>query len=444
MDTIGRSTAGTKQARGRDRGVDRGIPYNALPSQERFHRSEARFKAFCGPVGTGKSQALCQEALKLAFLNAGRLGLIGAPTFPMLRDATQRQFFEICDRAGLRYDWNRSENKVRLAIGRAEILFRSLENFERLRGPNLAWFGIDELTYTEPDAWLRLEARLRDPRAKHLCGFGVFTPKGFDWVYQKFASRKTEGYDLIQAAPRENCYVLNSVPDFYERLQRSYDPLFYEQEVLGKFLNIRQGRAYYAFSREESIREGQYDPARPLHWAWDFNLTPMCSVISQRFEDEVQVLDEIVLRTSSTPEVCREFMARWGSHKGKLFIYGDASGAAGNTASGRSDYQVIREFFRNAETMEIHYRVPAANPPVRERINTVNGRLLNARGERQLFIDPQCQELILDLEQVTYKAGSTQIDKESDPARTHASDALGYYLMQEFREPVGEKDRPLL
>ena len=40
-----------------------------------------------------------------------------------------------------------------------------MEEFDRLRGTNLAWFGLDELTYTHEGAWLRLEGRLRDPEA---------------------------------------------------------------------------------------------------------------------------------------------------------------------------------------------------------------------------------------------------------------------------------------
>jgi hypothetical protein len=47
----------------------------------RFHESNARFKGFSGPIGSGKSQALCQEAIKLSYLNPGRTGLVGAPTY---------------------------------------------------------------------------------------------------------------------------------------------------------------------------------------------------------------------------------------------------------------------------------------------------------------------------------------------------------------------------
>ena len=71
------------------------IEYAPLPSQARFHRSRARFKGFSGSIGSGKSQALCQEAIRLSYLNPGRTGLIGAPTYPMLRDATLAALSEI-------------------------------------------------------------------------------------------------------------------------------------------------------------------------------------------------------------------------------------------------------------------------------------------------------------------------------------------------------------
>ena len=80
-----------------DKSSDRDISYDPLPSQKKFHALENRFKGFSGPIGSGKSQALCQEAIRLSYMNPGRLGLMGAPTYPMLRDATQAALFEILD-----------------------------------------------------------------------------------------------------------------------------------------------------------------------------------------------------------------------------------------------------------------------------------------------------------------------------------------------------------
>lgn len=418
-----------------------GIRYEPLPSQQRFHLSRARFKALCGPVGTGKSRALCQEAIRLCYENKGCTGLIGAPTLRMLRDAALEQFLDICRRAELPFTWNASDAVLELEEPGASVLFRSLDNWERLRGPNLAWFGVDELTYTEQEAWLRLEARLRDPRAARLSGFGVFTPKGFDWVYEKFRASAAEGYELVEAAPFENKYLLAAVPDYYERLRRSYDSRFYEQEVLARFLNVRQGRVYHEFRRNAHVLKLEYDPALPLRWACDFNVDAMSSLVCQQAGNEVLVLDEIVLRSSSTIEACREFAERWQHHRGEVVLYGDATGSHAHSTTGKSDYYYIRQFFQQRPGVNLRLCVPRANPPVRDRVNTLNARLRNAAGEQSVFIDPACRELIRDLEQVTYKPGSAQIDKESDAARTHTSDALGYYLWYEFRpaEGIGEK-----
>src|SRR5205814_7246453 len=88
----------------------REITYEPLPSQMDFHRSDAAFKGFSGPVGSGKSQALCQEALRLAYINVGRWGLIGAPTYPMLKDVTQPAFFEILEANSIPYEFNKGDN----------------------------------------------------------------------------------------------------------------------------------------------------------------------------------------------------------------------------------------------------------------------------------------------------------------------------------------------
>ena len=252
-------------------------------------------------------------------------------------------------------------------------------------------------------------------------------------MYRKFVSHPVEGYEAIQAKPFENRFLLEQVPDFYERLRGSYDENFYRQEVLGDYLNVRGGLVYHAFDRERNVRRMKVDPARPVVWALDFNVDPMCSVVAQvERNGEVSVLDEIVLRRATTEQACEEFEKRFGLPLAGVVVYGDASGASMHT-TGYSDYQVIRNYFRS-RMAKVAYRVPKANPPVRDRVSLVNARLCNARGEAQLFVDPKCKELIDDFEQVSYQEESTQIDKDKDRRRTHMSDALGYLIWQEGQQ----------
>ncbi|MEO8596686.1 MAG: terminase family protein [Candidatus Solibacter sp.] len=423
----------------------RAIAYDPLPSQKLFHSLDNRFKGFSGPIGSGKSQALCHEAIRLTYQNPGRLGLLGAPTYPMLRDATQAALVEILGTNSIPYEHNKAENTFVMLDTGSRILFRPVEEFERLRGTNLAWFGLDELTYSQEESWLRLEGRLRDPKATRLCGFGVWTPKGFDWVYRKFISDPVKGYAAVQAQPFENRHLLSKINDFYDRLKESYDEKFYQQEVMGSYLSMDGGRVYSSFERAVQLREMTANPAEALWWTLDFNVDPMSSLIAQQVNGELHVLSEIVIRRGTTRQACEEFLKRHGEHKARVFICGDASGYQQQT-SGASDYDMIQDHLAAYSNLAVEYRAAKSNPSVRERINMVNRKLKSAAGRVELYVDPRCKELIKDLEEVCFKEDTMQIDKERDRMRTHLSDALGYLVWQDVRKQakIGERNIPIL
>lgn len=350
----------------------------------------------------------------------------------MLRDATQAALLEVLEKNAIPYEWNRAENYLVLRETRSRILFRAVEEFERLRGSNLAWFGLDELTYTSEEAWLRLEGRLRDPKAARLCGFAVWTPKGYDWVHRRFLAARVEGYETIVAQPFENRFLLDKTPDYYERLRKSYDERFFQQEVLGQYVDLHAGRVYFGFDRARNLAQAEIDPARPLLWALDFNVDPMSSVIAQVTEGRVTALDEIVLHRASTYQACEEFEARIPAHQRGVLVYADASGGRMQT-SGTSDLLILKEFFHGDRYGMVQFRVPPTNPAIRERVMLMNVKLAGAGGEAPLRVDPRCKELVKDFEQVIYKENSQVIDKERDSQRTHLSDALGYLVWQECR-----------
>lgn len=425
--------------------------YQALPAQRDFHRDlTSRFKGYSGPIGSGKSFALVYEALFLSRMNPGLLGLVAAPTYRMLQDSTQRTFFEVLATENIDYTFRKQENRLRLTATGSDIIFRTLENPERLRGANLAWFALDELTYATEDAWTRILGRLRHPQARRLCGCAVWTPKGYDWVQRRFVEQRNPEYRLIRATPKENTHL---PPDFYDQLREAYADRFYRQEVLGEYLDIFGGNAYYAFA-EENLSEVQYTSGLGLCWALDFNVDPMCSLICQIEEIKprswhpgnsslktLRVLDEIVLSDSNTEAAVEEFIQRTAMFTRfqspiPVTIYGDASGNSRSTKSSRTDYQVIQEIFRHDGRYRIALRQNKANPLVRDRVNTMNNMLKSASGSRNVLIHPKCKELIQDLRQVRWRRDSAgnptgDLDK-SDPQRTHVSDALSYLVAQEW------------
>ena len=254
-----------------------------------------------------------------------------------------------------------------------------------------------------------------------------------------------EGYEAVQAQPYENRFLLDQVPDFYDRLKASYDENFFRQEVLGDYLNARGGLVYSSFRRDRNVQEVEATHALPIWWALDFNVDPLCSLVVQKRGDEVRVLDEIFLRRASTEQACEEFERKFGRPLGGVTVYGDANGTSTHTASLDTDYEVIRKFF-TARGVNVTFNIPKTNPSVRSRVGLMNSKLCNVSEYVSLVVSPRCQELIDDFEQVSYQEESTQIDKNKDRRRTHASDSLGYLVWHECQEQrtVGERGQRLI
>ncbi len=423
--------------------ADGAAGYAPLPSQRKFHDNIAKFKGFSGPVGSGKSAALCYEAILQAERSPGCTGLIAAPTYSMIRDTTEPMLLALLEELNVDYEHKKTEAKIVFSSNGSIILLRSLDNPERLRGTNLAWFGLDELSYTKEESWLRLLARLRAPEAVELCAFGVWTPKGVDWVHRRFIEEAKTGYKCVQAEPFENRFVLDNAPDYYESLKETYDPKFYRQEVLGEYLDVFADQVYYCFNRVVHIAPQRYDPTATLMWSLDFNVTPMSSLLVQETDGRLRVIGEIVMERASTEQACTEFLNRYGTHRGPIEVFGDASGNKQQTAGG-SDYSILAKRLTQAGFGAFKKRVPPANPPVLRRVAQVNAVLTNAEGLVRLEIDPACHELVKDLEQLTFKPDTSVIDKERDPKRSHLSDALGYLICMLYDPSrFGEMGRPL-
>jgi hypothetical protein len=58
----------------------------------------------------------------------------------------------------------------------------------------------------------------------------------------------------------------------------------------------------------------------------------------------------------------------------------------------------------------------------------VNAGFLNAAGERRVTINPRCKHLINDLQIMSYKEKTSELEKYDGTDIGHASDGLGYVI----------------
>jgi hypothetical protein len=79
--------------------------------QAEFLQCTAPFAAMKAGIGSGKSFVLCLDTFLRCQRRPG-LYLIGAPTYPLLRDATIRSFFNVTERIGVRCQFNKTEHQA--------------------------------------------------------------------------------------------------------------------------------------------------------------------------------------------------------------------------------------------------------------------------------------------------------------------------------------------
>jgi hypothetical protein len=159
----------------------------------------------------------------------------------------------------------------------------------------------------------------------------------------------------------------------------------------------------------------------------------MAWVIGQHHRDLAWDFDEISLDGgATTAAACKVFLERYpGSPTRELIVYGDASGLSRSTKSTKSDYQIIREIL-GPKWPRLRISLPRANPPVTDRVNSVNAMLRSAIGEVRYQLHPRCARLANDYARVSTKPGTRDLDKGKDKNLTHFSDAAGYRLHRLF------------
>ena len=201
------------------------IEIEATGPQYQFLRSPARYRAFVAGVGSGKTYAGVLASL-VACQRAER-GAIVAPTYPMLKDVVLPTFREIAE-DGID-TLNKADLYAEMGNG-SKVLFRSADKPERLRGTNLGWAWVDEAALVGEDTWDILLGRLRlDPGRAWL----TTTPKGHNWVYDRFIDNPDDEHQTVRASTRDNPHL----PDSYvESLEEQYTERFRRQEIEGEFM----------------------------------------------------------------------------------------------------------------------------------------------------------------------------------------------------------------
>ena len=407
-------------------GLVKRIKADLHPGQRAFVEDQStQIIGLSAGYGAGKTRALCAKTLTLAIANQGFVGCVMEPTGPLIRDIWQNDFEQFLEQYDIPYTFRASplpEYVLHLPSGDTKILCRSFENWSRIIGLNLAWVLADEIDTVTPSiaekAFPKILGRLRSGNVRQ---FGAAsTPEGFRWMWNTFGSeeaQRREDRKLIRMRSADNPHLPQ---DFIERLQANYDPSLLQAYLEGQFCNLTTGQVYDRFDRAKHVTTDVPDVNdEPLRVGVDFNIGNMSAVIGVRLGNSLLLIDEIS-GAHDTDAMAQEIQRRADGRQ--VYIYPDASGGNRSTNASRTDIQILESYgFSNQS--------PKANPPVRDRVASVQALLENGKGEVRLQIASHCKRTIECLELQSYTEAG---DPDKDAGYDHMNDALGYLVYRDF------------
>lgn len=422
--------------------TDRWTTLRPHATQQAYRTSSARFCVVPAGRRSGKTELAKRKLVRAALYGSDfdrPRFFAAAPT----RDQAKRIYWtDLKAMMPREYITDISETELRISlVTGAELWVVGLDKPERIEGS--PWDGgvLDEYGNMKAKAWPENVRPALADRHGWCDMIGVPEGRNHYWNLWQTARAGAEGWagyhwksaDILDAAE-------------VEAARQDLDELTFQQEYEGSFISF-EGRAYYPYLEVEhgaQLRQ-LYDTRQDLALCFDFNIAPGVAAITQERklpngQEGTAVIGEVYIpRNSNTPAVCRKLLQDWGNHQGKVICYGDATGGAGGTAKvAGSDWDIVRRELKPFGD-RLSIRVPRANPRERARVNAMNARLKSGDGKVRLMVDPQhAPHVVRDLEGVTLlEGGSGEIDKRADANLTHISDALGYYVAQEF--PIQNK-----
>jgi predicted phage terminase large subunit-like protein len=206
-------------------------------AQLQFLQSKSLFKCFCGGIGSGKTWCGSYDLLRRA--KAGRLYLVAAPTFQMLQDSTFRIFLSVADGLGIlehKYVRHGAPPAVKLRSG-CEVIFRSSDNPDSLRGPNLSGVWLDEGALMAAETFGIVVGRLREGGEMGWLSC-TSTPRGkTNWVHEVFNTGRPNT-ELVRCKTQDNPFLPR---EFTSTVGQQYTSQQRLQELEGEFVDGEGG-----------------------------------------------------------------------------------------------------------------------------------------------------------------------------------------------------------
>ena len=367
---------------------------------------------FDAGIGMGKTTVLGFWLGSMVQQYPGTKWILAARDHKQLRNATSAEFdWVLLNWFGLELDVHYTKKwspQLTYVFYNGSIVHGlGAHNYDTVfRGGNYSGAAADEVDYWKPDAWNAMKGRIRVfPEMIR----AVSSPKGYNHIWEDFYQNKVG--PVINASTYDNPTL--SV-GYVERLKKSYSPKLFEQEVMGKRLNLKLGAVYDEFNRDIHVESCAHllEDSDQLYFFTDYNISNYCGCYMFFKNGIVYTMGEEHLRFKGSRVMAATVAAKFPDRP--IIVVGDSTGNnKRDVAIDRTNY----EHFKDAGLLTKNFR----NPPVESRIIAAQSHLHH----KKIVVDPSCKTLVKDLELLAWREDGNGVDK-SNIELSHAADAWNY------------------
>jgi phage terminase large subunit len=199
-------------------------------TQYEAFKSEAQFTAAVAGVQSGKTFLGAHWAGRKIIEYPKGVGIIVAPTYKVLQQATLKKFFEVLPQ--LRKYYKEQKGEIELPTG-GTVFIRSADSPLGIEGISPQWWWLDEGGMTSELTWTVLRSRVSMTGGK---GLITTTPYNVGWLYQKFYKPWKEGSDTNLAFFTWRSIDNPNFPqDFYKAEKSRLRPEEFARRYMGEF-----------------------------------------------------------------------------------------------------------------------------------------------------------------------------------------------------------------
>ncbi len=391
-----------------------------LKHQADFIQSNHTHTAIIGGYGSGKSFGGTLKIVlkKLAYPNIDVAYYL--PTYGLIKDIAFPNISDLLNLQKIPFNLNKSDKEFITPYGK--IIMRSMDCPELIVGFEVGYSIIDEADVISVskmnESFKNIVARNRKklPNGDKNCLDFVSTPEGFGFLYNFFVKNPSPEKLIIKASSLSNPFLPK---DYIDTLRLSYTEAQLNAYINGDFVNLTSA-SVYNFDRLAHDTDAIQLPNEMLYVGLDFNITNMNAVAHVKRTGKLYAVGEIA-EAYNTQQVSEFLIENYPNHK--IIINPDASGNQ-RSSSGASDFSILKQFGFEVNS-------PKKNPPVNERVNSVNLALQNGT----YFVNTKkCPRFTEALENQSYRNGVP--DKSS--GYDHITEAAGYCIHKNLYGKVSQ------